>query len=72
MSLKRHGINQTIHRIYLYTVCKVNIVTPIKTITNEISSEIMVAESVIVGPVPDSYYNLEGLSENRDALEVIE
>lgn len=53
-------------------MCKVNIVTPIKTITNEISSEIMVAESVIVGPVPDSYYNLEGLSENRDALEVIE
>lgn len=65
------GINQTIHRIYLYTVCRVNIVTPIKTITNEISSEIMVAESVIVGPVPDSYYNLEGLQGNSDALEVI-
>ena len=64
------GINQTIHRIYLYTVCKVNIVTPIKTITNEISSEVMVAESVIVGPVPDSYYNLEGLNR-EDSLEVI-
>lgn len=65
------GINQTIHRIYLYTVCRVNIVTPIKTITNEISSEIMVAESVIVGPVPNSYYNLEGM-QNGDVLEVIE
>ena len=32
------GINQTIHRIYLYTVCKVNIVTPIKIISNEPNS----------------------------------
>ena len=65
------GINQTIHRIYLYTVCKVNIVTPIKTISNDISNEIMVAESVIVGPVPDSYYNLKGL-QGTDAMEVID
>ena len=64
------GINQTIHRIYLYTVCKVNIVTPLKTISNEVSNEVMVAEAVIVGPVPDSYYNLEGLNGD-DALEVI-
>jgi len=65
------GINQTIHRIYLYTVCRVNIVTPLKTITNDISNEIMVAESVIVGPVPDSYYNLKGL-QGTDAMEVID
>lgn len=65
------GINQTIHRIYLYTVCKVNIVTPIKIISNEISSEVMVGESVIVGPVPDSYYNLEGL-QGTDVMEVID
>ena len=64
------GINQTIHRIYLYTVCRVNIVTPIKTITNDISNEVMVAESVIVGPVPDSYYNLEGMQDS-DVMEVI-
>jgi len=65
------GINQTIHRIYLYTVCRVNIVTPLKTITNDISNEIMVAESVIVGPVPESYYNLKGL-QGTDAMEVID
>ena len=65
------GINQTIHRIYLYTVCRVNIITPIKTISNDISNEVMVAESVIVGPVPDSYYNLKGL-QGTDAMEVID
>lgn len=66
------GINQTIHRIYLYTVCKVNIVTPLKTISNEISNEVLVAETVIVGPIPDSYYNLEGLTSEKDAMELIE
>lgn len=64
------GINQTIHRIYLYTVCKVNIVTPLRTISNEISNEVMVAESIIVGPVPDSYYSLEGL-QREEALELV-
>ena len=66
------GINQTIHRIYLYTVCKVNIVTPLKTISNKISNEVLVAETVIVGPIPDSYYNLEGLTSEKDAMELIE
>ena len=65
------GINQTIHRIYLHTTCRVNIVTPIKTIASEMANEILVAENVIVGPIPDSYYNLEGL-ETKDAMEVVE
>lgn len=65
------GINQTIHRIYLYTTCKFNIITPIKTISNEVNNEILVAETVIVGPIPDSYYNLEGL-EKTDAMEVVD
>ena len=65
------GINQTIHRIYLHTTCRVNIVTPIKTISSEMTNEILVAENVIVGPIPDSYYNLEGL-DSKDALEVVE
>ena len=64
------GINQTIHRIYLYTTCKVNIVTPLKTISSDINNEILVAETVIVGPIPETYYNLEGI-KSEDRLEVI-
>ena len=64
------GINQTIHKIYLYTICKVNIITPLKTISSEISNEILVAETVIVGPIPETYYNLEGLHSD-DAVEVM-
>lgn len=65
------GINQTIHRIYLYTNCKVNIVTPIKTISNEISNEVLVAETVLVGPIPDTYYNIEGVDLEQDAIEFL-
>ena len=65
------GINQTIHRIYLHTTCRVNIVTPVKTIGCDMTNEILVAENVIVGPIPDSYYNLEGLENARDGMEVM-
>ena len=64
------GINQTMHRIFLYTTCKVNIVTPIRTISNEFNNEILVAETVLVGPIPDTYYNIEGLN-SQDAIEFI-
>ena len=40
-------------------------------IASEMANEILVAENVIVGPIPDSYYNLEGL-ETKDAMEVVE
>lgn len=65
------GINQTIHRIYLYTVCKVNIITPLKTIASEITNEVLVAETVLVGPIPDTYYNIEGVDLSSDAIEFI-
>ena len=32
----------------------------------------ILAENVIVGNIPSTYYNLEGLDKNTDALEVVE
>lgn len=65
------GINQTLHRIFLNVKCRVIILTPFNSIEEEIVSEILLAESVIIGTVPDTYYNLEGLTES-DALNVLE
>ena len=65
------GINQTMHRIYLNMTCKVYILGTIANISSEINEKVPVAETIIVGNVPSSYYNLEGLN-GRDALEVIE
>lgn len=68
---KAAGINQTLHRIYLQVDCKVNILTPFENIERQISNQVILAENLIVGNVPSTYYNLEGLNKN-DALEVIE
>ena len=65
------GINQTLHRIYLEVICNVKVLTPFKDIERKITNRILLAENVIVGHIPDNYYNLEGLNKS-DAMEVVE
>lgn len=66
------GINQTLHRVYLQVKCNVDILTPFDNISREITNQVLLMENVIVGGIPNTYYNLEGLNSNSDALEVIE
>ena len=65
------GINQTLHRVYLDVKCKVAILTPFNDIEKEIVNQVLLMENVIVGNIPNTYYNLEGLNES-DSLELIE
>lgn len=65
------GINQTLHRVYLEVRCNVAILTPFKDIEKEIVNQVLLMENVIVGNVPNTYYNLEGLNSG-DSLEVVE
>lgn len=65
------GINQTLHRIYLQVVCSVSILTPFESISKDISNQVLLAESVIVGNVPSAYYNLEGIT-TTDTMEFID
>lgn len=65
------GINQTLHRVYLQLTCRVNILTPFEDIENEITNQVLLAENIIVGKIPETYYNLEGLTPENDAMEVI-
>ena len=66
------GINQTLHRIYVNFECYVQIITPIKNFKKKITNQVLIAEHIIVGNIPDSYYNLEGMTGVDDALNVIE
>ena len=66
------GINQTLHRIYVNFECYVNIITPIKNFQKKITNQVIIAEHVIVGNIPDTYYNLEGLTGIDDILNVVE
>lgn len=65
------GINQTLHRIYLDVKCNVKILTPFEGIETQIVNQVILAENVIVGNIPETYYNLEGM-ESQDAMEVMQ
>lgn len=65
------GINQTLHRIYLNVNCTVSILTPFNTIDEQITNQVLIAEAVILGDVPETYYNLNGVKSD-DLMELIE
>ncbi|MBQ2990512.1 MAG: sporulation protein YunB [Clostridia bacterium] len=54
------GINQTRHKVYLQVEASVRIVIPAGAKTTNVSANMLVAESIIVGAVPEGFvgYNL--------------
>lgn len=67
----QQGINQTLHRVYLQVKCQISILTPFSNTEEDITNQVLLAENVIVGQIPATYYNLEGLQDS-DALEIME
>ena len=64
------GINQTLHRVYIDIKTTVKVVTPIAVYNKVIDNKVLLAEAIIVGKIPETYYNFEGV-ENSDALELM-
>ena len=64
------GINQTLHRIYFQINSRVTILTPIKTLQEEISNQVLLAEHVIIGQIPSTYYNFDNI-EPEQSMETI-
>ena len=62
------GINQTRHKVYLQLSASIRIVIPTGTKTTNVTANMLVAESIIVGKVPESFvgYNL-----NPDELNLV-
>ena len=58
------GINQTRHRVYLEVVSSVRIISPLTASKSiEVKNNVNVAETVLIGNVPSSFYSLEGVSD---------
>jgi len=55
------GINQTRHRIMLTVTCTVTALLPLGSVSVRVSEQAMVAETVLIGVVPETYLNLSGL-----------
>jgi sporulation protein YunB len=51
------GINQTKHQIILEVVVEIDILMPFETLHTKVVSEVLVAETVIVGDVPNTYFD---------------
>ncbi len=49
------GINQTIHKVYLVIITDVRVIVPLASDVIRIVTNIPVAETIIVGDVPESY-----------------
>ncbi len=62
------GINQTRHRIMLTLTATVRLVIPTGTQKVEVSTQLPVAESIIVGEVPDSFVDI---STGKDMLNLV-
>jgi len=56
-SFQSAGINQTWHRIYLKVGAEIRVVAPILVHTVKITTDIPIAEEIIVGKVPEVYLN---------------
>lgn len=65
------GINQTLHRVYLQLDCEVSVLTPYHNLTDKISNQVLIMENVIIGKIPSTYYNLNGLSKDN-MVDIIE
>lgn len=55
------GINQTLHKIYIDIKCNINLLSAYKDTKEEVSVQVLLAEAVIVGNIPESYYNFNNM-----------
>ncbi len=55
------GINQTLHQIVLHVSLSMTVLLPTGTTTLDTTTQVIVAETVLVGMVPDTYFELDGL-----------
>ncbi len=59
------GINQTLHQIVMTVTIEMTIVTPAGTELVDASSQVVVAETVIVGSVPNSYLAVDAIPKTN-------
>lgn len=67
------GINQTKHTIYIEIITNVLTVAPFVSQIVSFSNNLKIAETIIVGDIPETYYNIQGLDQTSqaDVLEFV-
>ncbi|MGI6497707.1 MAG: sporulation protein YunB [Oscillospiraceae bacterium] len=68
-SFRSTGINQTIHSVLFHITVEVRILIPGGVISTTVESTVNIAETVIVGTVPDSYTYFSQFDNVKEASE---
>jgi hypothetical protein len=50
------GINQTLHQVHMYVLVDVAVLVLGRTVIFTVESDVVVAETIIVGDVPDTFF----------------
>jgi len=66
------GINQSLHRIVLKVTAGLSIVLPVTSVSASVQSGVVVAETIIVGDVPERYAAYDGALSPAEALLTVE
>lgn len=65
-SIVTAGINQTKHQINLEVIVDIDILVPWGTESTQVITEVLIADTIVVGRVPDTYLSMEsGLTEEK-------
>lgn len=59
-SFSSAGINQTRHVIYMEAISRIRVLLPVMSADATIRTSIPIAETIIIGDVPDQYIELDG------------
>lgn len=63
------GLNQTLHRMIMRTTVSVTAFIPMYSVQTDVSGDFLIAETVIVGNVPESFTHV--VSEDKDIVDAI-
>ena len=63
------GLNQTLHRMIMHTTVSVTAFIPMYSVETKVSGDFLIAETVIVGNVPESFTHV--VSEDKDIVDAI-
>lgn len=63
------GINQTLHRMIMRTTVSVTAFIPMYSVETRVCGDFLIAETVIVGNVPESYTHV--ITEDKDIVDTI-
>ena len=58
-SIVTAGINQTKHQISLNVIVDIDVLVPWGTESSQVVTEVLIADTVVVGQVPDTYLNFD-------------